>query len=73
MKIIIKQEEERKEYTFPCLLISKDEGMIVYIVDEGFAGVVLHSGTSGYPEGYSSIWKKEEFVLFKEAIELSND
>lgn len=73
MKTNIKQKEESKGYTFPCLFISKDEDMIVYIVDEGFTGVVLHSRISDYPEGYSSIWKKEEFVLFKGAIELSND
>jgi len=70
MKIKINNKEQNTEIKFPCLMISKDNGIV--LMTEPEKGTVLNNFPNpiGY---YSEEWYMPNFKPFNGSITLSNE
>ena len=70
---LVNKEEKAREIKYPCLMITKDNPIVV-LFDTYARGHVVYSERQEQPVGYySSDWAMHYFKLFEGTIQLTNE
>lgn len=71
------KEKPNKNFKLPCLLINKEDNLVVLAnsyTGSSFNGIVLYEGSTSYEKGHvSDKWTTDVFELFTDELILSND
>lgn len=80
MKVEIKEEQEEINWDKPSLVTGLNSDVIVMTVGGNqhteihFSGMVIDKRRSSHSQGYyTAQWIKDNFILFKGKVQLSND